>query len=591
MTDYLPQPDGKLETVKVSYLTSSQFNSTVIHFFQTVDNLARSIDNVHRQRRTFAIADDRDYSSDIHVGVTRCVMISKIEEVSLSEDAMRALLGPFTEFDVLCQGSSLLDFIRTVGALYSPHAPGAKLVLLALDDAQQQMRSVRCHLYRNGFANPGNGAGGSRPQQQQQQPPAAEDSDPCTRGGDAETLRNPRSQNSELFSALSSTRGRRSAPLDPFVPVAPGEKHPPEDQRAGGPSEGAAYEPPRHQAAHQKPLDSGYGSAAGSRLPGRVDRFGAYAERAASPSVMQAGLRDRSPARRPGGGGYDDGEADRAGSPTGARHLHLLTRINEMQGEMDHKARSQEANERELKREISSLRESLKRVVSSTTPAGSTSGASLMTSAIKNNIETLPPAANPAAAITSNAALAANSLSGTPRRPPTQPGRNREWAEGSVLPYYPTQPSPPPQNLQPDPGNRQPTPSQPPLWLEREGGKPAQAVHPYADQQQPQVHNHAARLYGAAPPPGHAAPYAQQHGSTPGLFNTELPRGGSPYKRTPDVPREPPPQAAALFNSTLPPAPRLHNPPPGYLHSHGAQRQQAAAAAAAQSPGGSIWGL
>eukprot|EP01059_Diplonema_ambulator_P020393 TRINITY_DN34170_c0_g1_i1.p1 TRINITY_DN34170_c0_g1~~TRINITY_DN34170_c0_g1_i1.p1 ORF type:complete len:407 (+),score=93.29 TRINITY_DN34170_c0_g1_i1:47-1222(+) len=138
---------GEKESVKVSYLTSSQYNGLVMHYFQTVESVAQRIDNVHRQRRTFAIVDPHDYSSDIHLGVTRCVMVSKIEEITLPTSEMKVLLGPFTEFDVLCQGSSMLDFIRTIGALYSPNAPGNKMILLQLQEGQQQQKSVRCTLY------------------------------------------------------------------------------------------------------------------------------------------------------------------------------------------------------------------------------------------------------------------------------------------------------------------------------------------------------------------------------------------------------------------------------------------------------------
>eukprot|EP00754_Rhynchopus_humris_P003579 Rhum_TRINITY_DN11885_c1_g1::Rhum_TRINITY_DN11885_c1_g1_i1::g.47600::m.47600 len=156
-------PANTKDAVKVSYLVSSQFAGAVVHFFQTVESAQQGIDNVHRQRRTFGLVDQYDYSADIHTGVTRCVMVSKIEEVSLPSRDMRVLLGPFTEFDVLCQGSSMLDFIRTVGALYSPHAPGNPMILLQLEDKHQKalysnssqstppavpMKSVRCRVFR-----------------------------------------------------------------------------------------------------------------------------------------------------------------------------------------------------------------------------------------------------------------------------------------------------------------------------------------------------------------------------------------------------------------------------------------------------------
>ena len=152
--------DEEKDAVKVCYLTSSQHQGAVVHFYQTVEAAQQGIDNVHRQRRTFGLVDPYDYSADIHVGVTRCVMVSKIEEITLPPSEMRVLLGPFTEFDVLCQGSSMLDFIRTIGALYSPQAPGNPMILLQVDDRQQKyfyngknsssatLKSVRCNVFK-----------------------------------------------------------------------------------------------------------------------------------------------------------------------------------------------------------------------------------------------------------------------------------------------------------------------------------------------------------------------------------------------------------------------------------------------------------
>eukprot|EP01062_Namystynia_karyoxenos_P005935 TRINITY_DN12062_c1_g5_i1.p1 TRINITY_DN12062_c1_g5~~TRINITY_DN12062_c1_g5_i1.p1 ORF type:complete len:412 (+),score=122.70 TRINITY_DN12062_c1_g5_i1:87-1322(+) len=176
------------DTVPVSYLTSSQYYGAVLHFFQTVENAAMRIDNVHKQKRIFAIVDLDDNGGDLHRGVARCVSISKFQEVTLPEDELRVLLGPFTEFDVICQGSSMLDFIRTIGALYSPQAQGNQMALLRLDEGPQQQRAARCRLFRGALAppRPGPPPGAARsPSRSAARPPPPSAADPRAAGSDA----------------------------------------------------------------------------------------------------------------------------------------------------------------------------------------------------------------------------------------------------------------------------------------------------------------------------------------------------------------------------------------------------------------------
>ena len=146
-----PPSGNSGDTVKVGYLTSSQYRGTVLHFFQTIEVVEQRIDLVHRQRRVFAIVDDFDYEKDVHAGVTRCISLSRVEELKLPQNEMKALLGPFTEFDVLIQGSCILDFIRTIGALYSPNVSGNQMLLLEIDEMTS--KTVKCHLYTRDIGN------------------------------------------------------------------------------------------------------------------------------------------------------------------------------------------------------------------------------------------------------------------------------------------------------------------------------------------------------------------------------------------------------------------------------------------------------
>eukprot|EP00756_Hemistasia_phaeocysticola_P054695 Hpha_TRINITY_DN30607_c0_g1::TRINITY_DN30607_c0_g1_i1::g.18268::m.18268 len=145
------------EAVRVSYLTSSQYRGKVLHFFQTAETGAMRIDNVHRQKRIFALVEVGEFGADLHGGVARCVGVSKIEEITLTPSEMKTLLGPFTEFDVICQGSSMLDFIRTIGALYCPSVAGNQMTLLEIDPSAPSAHrhtTVQCRVFHHPPPNP-----------------------------------------------------------------------------------------------------------------------------------------------------------------------------------------------------------------------------------------------------------------------------------------------------------------------------------------------------------------------------------------------------------------------------------------------------
>eukprot|EP01060_Flectonema_neradi_P030063 TRINITY_DN4295_c0_g1_i1.p1 TRINITY_DN4295_c0_g1~~TRINITY_DN4295_c0_g1_i1.p1 ORF type:complete len:399 (+),score=71.50 TRINITY_DN4295_c0_g1_i1:46-1197(+) len=172
-------PSGSAsDIVKVGYLTSSQYKGRVLHFFQTIEVVEQRIDLVHRQRRVFAIVDDFDYEKDVHAGVTRCIALSRVEELKLPQNEMKALLGPFTEFDVLIQGSCILDFIRTIGALYSPNVSGNQMLLLEIDEMTS--KTVKCHLYTKDISGGRQQGSGKLIQQQL---PALQDRPSAASGG------------------------------------------------------------------------------------------------------------------------------------------------------------------------------------------------------------------------------------------------------------------------------------------------------------------------------------------------------------------------------------------------------------------------
>ena len=329
-------PANTKDAVKVSYLVSSQFAGAVVHFFQTVESAQQGIDNVHRQRRTFGLVDLYDYSADIHTGVTRCVMVSKIEEVSLPSRDMRVLLGPFTEFDVLCQGSSMLDFIRTVGALYSPHAPGNPMILLQLEDKHQKalysnssqstppavpMKSVRCRVFRGKL-------GGADAAPAAAAPLAAASAEPAAAAHHThQPAPSSSSQQQEHEQEQQPQQLQQPPPPPPLGPPPPQASQQQQQQR-----------PPPHGLDTVPTLPPGP----------PADIFSSRLEGGDSTSVVEAAA-----------AAYGARTAGATG-PAGQHDLRM--KVMRLEEELQLKARREAQSEDSLRREVVSLRDELRRL-------------------------------------------------------------------------------------------------------------------------------------------------------------------------------------------------------------------------------------
>jgi len=150
------QSTGTLETtrstLRVSYLSSTSYSTTlvVLHFFQVAEQTQNSNNNRPSQKRLLLLVDPPTYKSDIDTAITRCVMISKIEEMVIQREHLTSLTTPFCAYDVLLQHYSLLDFIRMIGAIYRPtHPPSLNIPLFELEENQPVAGRVLVRLMSN----------------------------------------------------------------------------------------------------------------------------------------------------------------------------------------------------------------------------------------------------------------------------------------------------------------------------------------------------------------------------------------------------------------------------------------------------------
>eukprot|EP00759_Apiculatamorpha_spiralis_P031631 PhF_6_TR3351/c0_g1_i1/m.4748 len=141
--------------MNVGYLTSSQYYGMLVHFFQTKESVSNivqgfeangSATDVPSQKRILGLVDNtHDVSkiNDLSVLTNRCVMMSRIEVLKFEKDVdyrtIRTALNVATEYDVLAQGATLLDFVRVVGAIFSLNSRGPKMVLVSLSQYQPQL--------------------------------------------------------------------------------------------------------------------------------------------------------------------------------------------------------------------------------------------------------------------------------------------------------------------------------------------------------------------------------------------------------------------------------------------------------------------
>ena len=90
------------------------------------------------------LVDKQSFLADIDAALSRSVMISKVELMYMFEEDMRLLAGPMTPYDMLLQGAQVLDFIRTVGAIFKPNDPSSPVPMFELEENQPIAARVNC---------------------------------------------------------------------------------------------------------------------------------------------------------------------------------------------------------------------------------------------------------------------------------------------------------------------------------------------------------------------------------------------------------------------------------------------------------------
>eukprot|EP01061_Rhynchopus_euleeides_P023867 TRINITY_DN3868_c0_g2_i1.p1 TRINITY_DN3868_c0_g2~~TRINITY_DN3868_c0_g2_i1.p1 ORF type:complete len:361 (+),score=93.35 TRINITY_DN3868_c0_g2_i1:118-1083(+) len=132
--------------IKVAYLCAGSHTAAgcALHFFQVTEKNKKVGLNGRPSRRMLVLVDRQSFLSDVDAALSRSVMISKIELMYMFEEDMRLLSGPMTPYDMLLQGSALLDFIRTVGAIFKPNDPAAPVPMFELEENQPIAARVNC---------------------------------------------------------------------------------------------------------------------------------------------------------------------------------------------------------------------------------------------------------------------------------------------------------------------------------------------------------------------------------------------------------------------------------------------------------------
>ena len=133
----------------VNFLTSVGISTAqcCAHFFLVSENESRLPPGKKPQKRLAILADRTTYQSDLDVAISRCVMFSQVTELSVLEEHLAPLIGPFSEFDILVQQSSTVDFIRTIAAVFKPNA--AQVPTYVLEDGHVLTNRVHCRLVPN----------------------------------------------------------------------------------------------------------------------------------------------------------------------------------------------------------------------------------------------------------------------------------------------------------------------------------------------------------------------------------------------------------------------------------------------------------
>eukprot|EP01064_Diplonema_japonicum_P038461 TRINITY_DN9347_c0_g1_i1.p1 TRINITY_DN9347_c0_g1~~TRINITY_DN9347_c0_g1_i1.p1 ORF type:complete len:348 (+),score=62.19 TRINITY_DN9347_c0_g1_i1:43-1086(+) len=130
----------------VEYLTSSNHTAAgcALHFFMVVEQGRRA--GGKPSKRMIVLVDRPTFLAEVDTAIHRCVTMSKIETMCLYEEHLRPMTGPLTQYDVLLQGSVMLDFIRTIGSVFKPNDPANPCPMYELEENQPLSARVNCRI-------------------------------------------------------------------------------------------------------------------------------------------------------------------------------------------------------------------------------------------------------------------------------------------------------------------------------------------------------------------------------------------------------------------------------------------------------------
>jgi hypothetical protein len=137
--------------IPVTYLASAAVHTaqSVAHFYMVSENESRIPKGKKPQRRVAIIADRATFQADLDAAMNRCVMFSQITELSLLEEHLAPLTGPFTELDFVLQQSPSQDFIRLVAAVFKPMQSVSTVPTFTLEAGNAVNNRAHCRLAMN----------------------------------------------------------------------------------------------------------------------------------------------------------------------------------------------------------------------------------------------------------------------------------------------------------------------------------------------------------------------------------------------------------------------------------------------------------
>ena len=135
----------------INYLTSVSVATAqcCAHVYVIAENESRLPPGRKPQKRLAMIADRSSFQSDLDLAISRSVMFSQISEMSVIEDHLAPLTGPFSEYDTLLQQSNTIDFIRTFAAVFKPQS--GTVPVFSLEEGQVLSHRVHCTLTPQAF--------------------------------------------------------------------------------------------------------------------------------------------------------------------------------------------------------------------------------------------------------------------------------------------------------------------------------------------------------------------------------------------------------------------------------------------------------